>query len=184
MDLQHSAKRTGGDTASTRRHHMWLRRAYAVLLTAVLGLPIPGHAHQATPTSSGAGSAMHKASPYRPEQTTRASEYYQSLWGIDNLLVRRTASGSLIRFSFRVVDPRRAGVLTDDRDTPHLIDPKRNVALQVPKMEQVGELRQRGEPVANVEYWMVFSNKGDPVKVGDRVNVIIGSFHGDGLLVE
>jgi len=136
-------------------------------------------------TTSHADTSVHKSSPYHPEKiTTRASEYYQSLWGIDNLLVRRTASGSLIRFSFRVVDPKRAGVLTDDRDMPHMIDPERNVALQIPKLEQVGEMRQRGEPVANMEYWMVFSNKGDPVKVGDRVNVIIGSFHGDGLLVE
>jgi hypothetical protein len=31
---------------------------------------------------------------------------------------------------------------------------------------------------------MVFSNKGDLVKRGDRVNVIIGSFHADGMMVE
>jgi hypothetical protein len=27
---------------------------------------------------------------------------------------------------------------------------------------------------------MVFSNKGNPIKAGDRVNVMIGSFHFDG----
>ena len=31
---------------------------------------------------------------------------------------------------------------------------------------------------------MAFSNKGNYVKDGDRVNVIIGSFHADGLLVQ
>jgi len=29
-----------------------------------------------------------------------------------------------------------------------------------------------------------FSNKGNLVKAGDRVNVMIGTFHADGLLVE
>jgi hypothetical protein len=30
----------------------------------------------------------------------------------------------------------------------------------------------------------VFSNKGNLVKRGDRVNVMIGAFHADGLMVE
>jgi len=34
------------------------------------------------------------------------------------------------------------------------------------------------------QYWMTFSNKGEPVHVGDRVSVVIGNFHADGLLVE
>ena len=122
---------------------------------------------------------------FHPSRTpTRARDYYASLWGVDNFLVRRTASGDLIRFSYRVVDPVRAEVLSDDRVTPHLVDPKRSLVLQVPSLEQIGDLRQKGKPVAGKEYWMVFSNKGDPVKVGDHVSVIIGSFRADGLLVE
>jgi hypothetical protein len=31
---------------------------------------------------------------------------------------------------------------------------------------------------------MVFSNKGNLVKHGDRVNVVAGAFHLDGLMVE
>jgi hypothetical protein len=31
---------------------------------------------------------------------------------------------------------------------------------------------------------VVFSNKGNLVRPGDRVNVMIGAFHADGLLVE
>jgi len=31
---------------------------------------------------------------------------------------------------------------------------------------------------------MVFSNKGKLIKPGDRVNVMIGSFHVEGLVVE
>ena len=56
--------------------------------------------------------------------------------------------------------------------------------LQVPVMDKVGQLRQTGTPIAGQEYWMVFSNKGNLVKPGDRVNVIIGSFRAEGLMVE
>ena len=115
---------------------------------------------------------------------SRARDYYASVWGVDNFLVRSTASGHLIRFTYQVVNPARAEVLSDDRVTPHLVDPKRHLVLEVPSVEQVGLLRQKGKPVAGKEYWMVFSNKGEPVKVGDRVSVIIGSFRADGLRVE
>lgn len=114
----------------------------------------------------------------------RARDYYASAWGVDNFLVRRTASGHLIRFSYQVVNPARAEELNDDRVTPHLVDPQRHLVLEIPSLEQVGLLRQKGKPVVGKEYWMVFSNKGEPVKVGDRVSVIIGSFRADGLLVE
>jgi hypothetical protein len=56
--------------------------------------------------------------------------------------------------------------------------------LKIPVMDKVGQLRQSGTPQAGQEYWMVFSNKGNLIKRGDRVNVMIGSFHADGLVVE
>ena len=56
--------------------------------------------------------------------------------------------------------------------------------LHIPVMENIGQLRQTGISDVGQEHWMVFSNKGDFVKSGDRVNVIIGTFHADGLLVE
>ena len=124
-------------------------------------------------------------SPYHPVAlTSRATSYYQAAWGVDNFLVRRTASSNLIRFSYRVTDAERAKALGDKEATPHLIDPQRGVILQIPVMENIGQLRQTGTPVVGQEYWMVFSNKGDFVKAGDRVDVVIGTFHADGLLVE
>ena len=126
-----------------------------------------------------------KASPYRPASVTNsAKDYYQSVWGIDNLLVQGTASGNLIRFSYRVTDPARAKSLNDKRATPYLIGQRSRAMLQIPVMEKVGQLRQTGTPEAGRQYWMVFSNKGNLVKSGDRVNVIIGLFHADGLKVE
>ena len=34
------------------------------------------------------------------------------------------------------------------------------------------------------DYWILFSDKGDLVKVGDRADIIIGDFYANGLTVE
>jgi hypothetical protein len=132
-----------------------------------------------------APSATRKVSPFlHASKSSSAQNYYQSVWGIDNLLVRRTASGNLIRFSYRVTDPARAKVLGDEHATPYLYGQRSRAVLHVPVMDKVGKLRQTGTAESGKEYWMVFSNKGDLIKSGDRVNVTIGSFHADGMTVE
>jgi len=136
-------------------------------------------------TAPAPASPTHKTSPYHTVSVPpSASGYYQAIWGVDNLLVRQTASGNLIRFSYRVTDPVRAKVLGDQKAAPYLIGQRSRAVLQVPVMDKVGQLRQSGLPDAGKEYWMVFSNKGNLVRVGDRVDVVIGSFHADGLMVE
>ena len=136
-------------------------------------------ARTAARPAPGQVSPFHQAS-----LTDSAKDYYQAVWGVDTLLVRRTASGNLIRFSYRVTNPVLAKVLGDDRATPYLYGQRSRALLQIPVMDKIGRLRQTGTPQEGKEYWMVFSNKGDMVKRGDRVNVIIGSFHADGVMVE
>jgi hypothetical protein len=156
-------------------------RRVAGALLIVAAVPMAAAAADAM---SAPGQASHARS-YRPQYLTQsARQYYRSQWGVDDLRVQRAASGELIRFSYRVVDPMRAAMLGAERNVPYLIDPRRGAVLQIPKLEQVGDLRQRGEPVAGMTYWMAFSNKNQPVKAGDRVGVSIGSFHADGMLVE
>jgi len=115
---------------------------------------------------------------------TRANMYYQGVWGVDSLTVKYTESGEIIRFSYRVVDPEKAATLNDKKTEPSLIDPQAGVSLVVPKMEKIGQLRQSSTPIAGKSYWMAFSNSGRLVKRGHRVDVQIGSFHADGLVVE
>ena len=67
---------------------------------------------------------------------------------------------------------------------PVLIDPQAGVKLVIPELEQVGQLRQSSTVIAGRSYWMAFSNSGRLVKRGDRVNVEIGPFHAEGLVVE
>ena len=114
----------------------------------------------------------------------RAKNYYLSAWGIDQLQVRKTASGNLVRFSYRVQDPVRAKALGEKEATPYLIGLRSRAVLKIPVMDNIGQLRQTGTAGAGKEYWMTFSNKGNLVKVGDHVNVVIGTFHADGLIVE
>jgi hypothetical protein len=114
----------------------------------------------------------------------RQAEYYRRRWGIDDIVVRETASGSLIRFSYRVVDADKATILNKKKATPYLVDEKNGLALQIPNLEQVGQLRQVAPPRDGREYWMAFSNKGRSVKRGSHVTVIIGSLQINGLVVE
>jgi hypothetical protein len=123
--------------------------------------------------------------PYRPNRFAgKAGRFYRAVWGVDSLSVKLAESGELVRFTWRVVDPDRAKVLSDKRLQPTLEDPRAGVSLVVPTMEKIGALRQSQSPDAGKSYWMVFSNKGRLVKRGDRVNVVIGEFRADGLGVD
>jgi hypothetical protein len=132
----------------------------------------PSPAPKATPLTLPAGKSQ------------RQVAFYRKQWGVDDVAVRATASGILIRFSYRVVDARKAALINDKTKSPYLIDEKTGLALQIPAMENIGLLRQTAAPVNGREYWMVFSNKGKFIKRGSRVDVMIGSFRIEGLVVE
>ncbi|MEX3937275.1 hypothetical protein AB4Y32_37030 [Paraburkholderia phymatum] len=146
-------------------------------------------AQQVQPAQRAQKVAMHGGDPHASHYVPmklpgHARAFYQSVRGIDNMSVRRTASGNLLRFSYRVTDPALAKLLGDKGTTPYLYGEANHVLLEVPVMDNIGQLRQTGTLQVGQEYWMVFSNKGNLVKAGDRVHVLIGSFHIDGLVVE
>jgi len=125
------------------------------------------------------------SSRYHPQRfSKRASEFYGLVWGVDSLSLRWTESGEVIRFSYRVLDADKAKILNDKKYDPVLVDPRAGVKLVVPSLEKVGQLRQSATPEAGKVYWMAFSNKGRLVKRGDRVNVVIGQFRAEGLVVD
>jgi hypothetical protein len=103
---------------------------------------------------------------------------------VDQLSVKAVESGELVRFSYRVIDPQKAKVLNDKKFDPALIFPDARIKLVIPSLEKVGQLRQSSTPEAGKSYWMAFSNPHREVKRGDRVNVVIGQFHADGLFVD
>ncbi len=114
----------------------------------------------------------------------KARQYYALTWGVDSLAVKSVESGEMIRFTYRVLDADKAKVLNDKQNEPSLIDLGAGVKLVVPSLEKVGKLRQSSSPQAGKTYWMAFSNKGGFVKPGHRVNVVIGQFRAEGLVVQ
>jgi len=162
------------------------KRLSVTLLAGVLAggvLVTPVFAQSDAP----AGKPAATATPFRfPENrmSRRAEVVYGLLWGVDSLRVKWAESGEMIRFSYRVVDAEKAKVVNDKKAEPSLIDPQAGVSLVVPSLEKVGQLRQSSTPEEGKSYWMAFSNQGRRVKRGDHVNVVIGKFHAEGLIVE
>ena len=136
----------------------------------------------ATPGTPTAGSITRH---YHPDPFAgRAGRYYSLVWGVDALTVKAVEAGELIRFSYEVLDPTKAITLNDKKLEPKLIAPDARAVLVIPSLEKVGQLRQSSTPEAGKSYWMAFSNPRRTVKRGDRVNVVIGQFHAEGLVVE
>lgn len=163
-----------------------------VLLTAAFACII------ALPSSQ-AGTVQEKAQPapaahpktrtlpqrYRStQQAASARRYYSMIWGVDSLSVKSTEEGEVIRFAYRIVDVDKAVTLNDKKNEPSLIDPEAGVKLIIPALEKIGKLRQSSTPQPGKVYWMAFSNKGGYVKPGHRVNIAIGAFRADGLIVQ
>lgn len=138
------------------------------------------------PAPAAASTVPHSAAVPSISTVTSARQamMLRKLWGVEDIHIRFTASGSLIRFSYRVVDTDKARILNDKKATPYLVDEKTRLALQVPVMEKVGQLRQVATPQNGREYWMAFSNKGHYVSPGNHVDVVIGKLRIEGLVVE
>jgi hypothetical protein len=121
---------------------------------------------------------------YNSVKNERESILLRRLWGIDDVHVRSTASGSLVQFSYRVLNADKAKILNSKDATPYLVDEQHGLALQIPVMEQVGQLRQVAAPQNGRDYWMAFSNKGKYLKPGNHVTLIVGNLRISGLVVE
>ena len=176
-----------GEYVMRRSSKPALRGLAGALAGAALLLAPPAGAAEAAPPAVPPASATgpHKPAPHRAfKLSTKAREHYRAAWGVDALRVSRVASGSLIRFDFRVTDPTQAAPLVDKTATTALYSPRAHATLSVPVMDKIGPLRQTGKLNAGQAYWVTFSNKGNLVRSGDRVDVIIGRFHADGLTVE
>ena len=126
--------------------------------------------------------------PFRnqpPRIANREAAVLESVWGIEAPSVKAVESGIIIRFSYRVLDPEKAKVLSDKKFDPVLESPEKGLRLVVPTLEKVGQLRQAPHAIeAGQSYWMAFSNSGRLLRPGDRVDVVIGTFRVRGLTIE
>jgi hypothetical protein len=159
----------------------------AVLLAGLLASGMAVSQLEVQASSGASASTVNGSSPvrYKPNRVPkREGEYFAMVWGVDSLRVKSAESGDLIRFSYRVLDPEKSKVLNDKKIEAFLDSPTAHARLVVPTLEKVGQLRQGNTPEAGTSYWMAFSNPRRTVKRGDHVNIVIGQFHADGLVVE
>jgi len=149
--------------------------------------PTAAKSKTAAPAGTKARPTPASRKPYRHPiggMPDSARQYYALTYGVDDLSAKLAESGQLVRFSYRVVDVAKAKPLHEKTSTPSLLDEKVHAVLQVPVMEKVGPLRQAMPPEYGKSYWMVFSNKGNLVRAGHRVSVVIGAVRVDGLVIE
>jgi hypothetical protein len=162
-------------------------RLAAIFAVGIFVLPLLGQstAPASNPTPGSNSSAAGTPTRYMPSRFPgRAVAFYGAVWGVDSLSVKAVESGELIRFSYRIQDGNKAKLLNDKTINAFLIARAAGIRLSVPSLEKVGQLRQSSAPEAGKSYWMAFSNPGGRVKRGDHVDVVIGQFHADGLVVE
>ena len=153
-----------------------------LVLRAGAQSPAPaGIAAPAAMPTAAAGAAYRRQPGRMPD---RANAFYGLVWGVEALSVKAVESGEIIRFSYHIIDADKAKTLNDKKVDPALIAPEKGVKLVVPSLEKVGLLRQMSTPIEGKSYWMAFSNSGRLVRRGDHVNIVIGQFHADNLVVE
>jgi hypothetical protein len=155
--------------------------ATSIAATETYAVAAPAATLVAVPSAAAPAAAPLK---FNSVPNGRQATLLRRLWGIDDVHVRSTASGSLVQFSYRVVNADKAKILNSKDATPYLVDEQHGLALQVPVMEQVGQLRQVAAPQNGRDYWMAFSNKGRYLKPGNHVTLLVGNLRINGLVVE
>jgi hypothetical protein len=176
-------RRTAGGTA--RFAGLPVAALFAALfISLTAGVGLCAFAAPPAPPSAGQAATPSWKAAYAGARSLRAERYYARSYGVDELQVRSTASGSSLEFRYRVLDVQKAAVLNDKRVKPVMIDQKSGTRLSVPTMEKIGALRQTAPPEEGHEYWMVFANPGKLVKPGERVDVVIGAFRATSLTVQ
>jgi hypothetical protein len=114
----------------------------------------------------------------------REKTFMKRQWGVEVLFVRETSAGYMLEFRYKVLDADKAKALFERQTKPILTDVKSGAKLIVPTPAKTGALRNSNNPHAGTTYWMFFANPGKLVKPGDQVNIAIGEFHADGLVVQ
>jgi hypothetical protein len=126
--------------------------------------------------SSGAPVSRHVARNQKEEL------YFERRYGIGQLRVHALSAGASLEFRCQVQDAAKASALKDSRSAPVMIDRKTGKKLSVPAAD--GKPHQTAVPEAGQEYWVVFGNRDKTIKPGNMVDMVIGTVHVSGLIVE
>ena len=114
----------------------------------------------------------------------REKTYMKRRWGVEVVYVRQAASGYMLEFRYKVLDPEKAIPLFERQTKPVLTHAETGARLIVPTPAKTGALRNSNAPLADHTYWMFFANPGKLVQPGEHVNIEIGDFLVEGLVVQ
>lgn len=138
-------------------------------------------ADQGKTSVKNSSSAKHKS---RQQTHPRDMTYMKRKWGVELLFVRVTSAGYMLEFRYKVLDAKKSKLLFERQIKPVLTHVKTGAKLIVPTPAKTGALRNSNPPKTGKVYWMFFANPGKLVKPGDKVNIDIGDFHANGLVVK
>lgn len=114
----------------------------------------------------------------------RENSYLKRKWGVEPVFVRQTAGGYMLEFRYRVLDAEKAKPLFERQTKPLLTHAETGAKLVVPTPAKTGALRNSNTPKDGITYWMFFANPGKLVKPGEHVNIEIGDFLVEKLIVQ
>ena len=93
-------------------------------------------------------------------------------WGVEPVHARVTANGFMIEFRYKVLDPKKALILSDRKDFPYMISQKSRAKLSVPYFPTVGYVKSnRGFLHQGRNYSALFSNENQHMRRGDKVKI-------------
>jgi hypothetical protein len=120
----------------------------------------------------------------RQKQHPRKNTYMKRKWGIEILYVRQAAAGYMLEFRYKVLDAKKAELLFNRQTKPVLIHARTGAQLIVPTPAKTGALRNSNTPLDDHTYWMFFANPGKLVQPGEHVDIQIGEFLVEKLVVQ
>jgi hypothetical protein len=108
--------------------------------------------------------------------------YFERRYGIGQLSVHSFSTGSNLEFRCLVMDAGKANALKDTRAAPVMTDRKTGKKLSMSAAD--GKPNRTAAPEAGQEYRVEFGNRDKTVKRGNLVDVVVGTVHMSGLIVE
>jgi hypothetical protein len=108
--------------------------------------------------------------------------YFERRYGIGQLSVHSISTGSNLEFRCLVMDAGKANALKANRAAPVMVDRKSGKKLSVSVAD--GKPNQSAAPEAGQEYRVEFGNRDKTVKHGNLVDLVVGTVHMSGLIVE
>jgi hypothetical protein len=132
---------------------------------------------------TGCAGTSYKESPASVDTARRPNA--EERWGVRIEGIRLTASGHMLDFRYRILDPEKASPLVNRTIKPYLIDQASGAKFMVPTPPKVGSFRQTSvKPYPDRTYFIFFANPGGYLKQGSLVTVVIGEFRAENIVVE